>query len=90
MKKTNLLAVTIAVASVLGMSAAKAQDDIYVAPYDESTTSDEDAKAQSNSGFDTSGPLAIPQSDYDSGVSSDGSTYTPSVPDVPEPVEVDE
>ncbi len=49
--------------------------------------SDEYIHEQGASGFDTGGPFAIPQDDYDAGDHGDG-TWTPDVPEVPEPTPV--
>lgn len=51
--------------------------------------SDEYIHEQASSGFDTGGPFAIPADDYDAGDNGDG-TWTPDVPDVPDPVPVDD
>lgn len=72
-------ALGLACAWILTPMAARAED-IYVSPYDANSSSDESSWEQAGSGFDTAGPFAIPADDYNQGVSRDGSTYTPQVP----------
>jgi hypothetical protein len=62
--------------------------DIYVAPLDEDG-SDETLRDEAGSGFDNAGPFYIPEDAYNEGDQGDG-TWSPDVPDVPEPTPVEE
>lgn len=63
-------------------------DDIYVSPQDDES-SDEAARENAGSGFDTPGSFYIDEDDYDAGAGDDG-TWSPDVPETSPPEPVDE
>ena len=83
-----LLVVGLSVVRVNNALAEEDDTDVYVAPLDEDA-SDEALREETGSGFDTPGPFYISEDAYDAGAQADG-TWSPDVPDVPEPEVVDD
>ena len=95
--KLNLILAAALAAGCFSLLAAPARaedadgdgvDDVYVAPLDEDG-SDETIREEGGSGFDNAGPFYINEDDYNAGDQGDG-TWSPDVPDVPEPTPVEE
>jgi len=84
MKMTRKL-FALAVIACAFCAPAFAQEEVM--PLDPNGT-DEQIHEQGSSGFDTPGPIAIPEGDYEAGDNGDG-TWTPEVPEVLDPEPMD-
>jgi hypothetical protein len=82
-----LLGIGLYVVYVNDAFAEEDDTDVYVAPLDENA-SDEALREEAGSGFDTPGSFYISEDDYDAGAQDDDS-WSPDVPEVPEPEVVD-